>query len=223
VPGPEIREPEWKLPVWHIFRENWVNPGYGGGTAAQPGCWFDWTIGDVHFIFLDGRYYRSSPKGPNPSMLGPVQKQWLFGRLKGSKGRFKVLCSPVPFAEGVKPGSRDPWDGFPEERKEIFDCVEKNRIGGVFLIAADRHRSDVWKLKREVGYPLYEFESSRLTNQHVHGPIKGNLFSYNKKQSFGLLDFDTTKPDPEVTYRIISIDDELIHTFTVKLSQITHR
>jgi len=49
------------------------------------------------------------------------------------------------------------------------------------------------------------------------------LFSYNAKQSFGLLDFDTTKPDPEVTYRIVSIDDEEIHRVTLKKSQLTPR
>ena len=45
-------------------------------------------------------------------------------------------------------------------------------------------------------------------------------FSYNKKQSFGLIDFDTTKPDPTVTYRIVTIDREIVHTFTVGRSQL---
>ncbi|MFW6161731.1 MAG: alkaline phosphatase D family protein [Planctomycetota bacterium] len=223
-PGPKVREPAWKLPVYHIFRQNWVNPGYGGGTDETPGCWFDFVIGDVHFLLTDGRYYREHPKRvEEPSMLGPVQKKWLLGRLKASKGTFKVLCSGTPWAYGAKPGSRDPWQGFKAERKEIFDFIEQNRIDGVILVSADRHRSDVWKLDRRVGYPLYEFESSRLTNQHRHGSMKNSqcLFSYNAKQSFGLLAFDTTKPDPGVTYRVINIDDKEIHTFTVTKSQLT--
>ena len=48
------------------------------------------------------------------------------------------------------------------------------------------------------------------------------LFSTNEN-SFGLLTFDTTTSDPTVTYRIISIDNKLLHTFTVKKSQLTHR
>jgi len=92
----------------------------------------------------------------------------------------------------------------------------------VVLISADRHRHDVWKIPRKTGYDFYEFESSRLTNQHVHGTMKGAEFSWNG-HGFGLLTFDTTKPDPEVTYRIVSIDDKVIHTFTVKKSQLTHR
>ena len=79
------------------------------------------------------------------------------------------------------------------------------------------------RIDRDDGYPLYEFESSRLTNVHRHTLMPGSLFGYNEKCSFGLLTFDTTKPDPEVAYQIINIDGELVHTFTAKLSQISHK
>ena len=220
IPGPEVDKPAWKIPVWRLFRQNWNNPAYGGGET-QPGCWFDFAIGDVDFIMTDSRYYRSDPKGEHPSMLGPAQLQWALERLKASKATFKMLANGVPWALGAKPGSLDAWEGYKEEREAIFAFIEKNRIDGIVLLSADRHRSDVWKMEREVGYPLYEFESSRLTNQHVHGKMRGALFSYNEKQSFGLLSFDTTKPDPEVTYRIYTIDDELVHEITLKKSQLT--
>lgn len=220
IPGPDVDKPDWKRPVWRLFTENWNNPAYGGGEK-QPGCWFDFAIGDVDFILTDSRYYRSNPKQPNPSMLGPAQLQWTLERLKASRATFKVLANGVPWALGAKPGSLDTWEGFPEERKAIFDCIEEHKIAGVVLLSADRHRSDLWKLERSVGYPLYEFESSRLTNQHVHGKIPAAIFSYNEKQSFGLITFDTTLPDPEVTYEIYSIDDEKVFSFTLKKSQLT--
>jgi len=220
VPGPRVREPAWKIPVWRVFCENWNNPYYGGGEE-QPGCWFHFSIGGVDFFLTDSRYYRSHPRKPNPSMLGPAQRQWLLKRLKASRGTFRVLANGVPWAFGTKPGSLDPWDGFKEEREQILSFIEQNRIGGVILLSADRHRSDVWRLEREVGYPLYEFESSRLTNQHRHGKIKKALFSYNEKQSFGLLTFDTTRADPEVTYQIINIDSEAVHSVTLRRSQLT--
>jgi len=217
VPGAEIDTPEWKRPAWRLFRRNWVNPYYGGGEK-QPGCWCHFRIADVDFIMLDGRYYRANPGKPNATMLGPVQKKWFFERLKASTGTFKVLCSPVPWAVGTKGRSKDTWDGFANERKEICDFLAANRIEGVFLLSADRHRSDIWKLDRKGAYPLYEFESSRLTNVHTHGAVKGNLFSYNAKCSYGQLVFDTTKPDPTVTYNIINIDDQVINSFTLKRS-----
>lgn len=219
--GPEIYTPEWKVPVWRTFTYNWNNPYYAGGEK-QPGCWFDFSIGDVDFFMLDGRYYRDKPRGENPSMLGGVQKKWLFQKLKSSKATFKVLASPVPWALGAKPGSRDPWQGYREEREQIFSFLETNKIDGVILISADRHRSDAWKIERENGYDLYEFESSKLTNIHTHKIMPGAIFGYNKKCSFGLLTFDTFKSDPEVTYQIISIDDELVWEFSLKKSQLTH-
>jgi len=217
--GPAIDDPPWKRPVWRVFRENWVNPGWGGGEK-QPGCWFDFSIGDVDFFMLDCRYYRDL-KGAPPSMIGPAQKKWFFERLKASRGTFRVLCSSVPWACGTKGGSKDTWDGFAAERKEVFDFLAANKIAGAVLLSADRHRSDVWPVKRESGYQLYEFESSRLTNVHTHRAVKGSLFSYNKKCSFGLLTFDTTVADPSVTYEIINIDNEVVHTFTLKKSQLT--
>ncbi len=217
--GPEIDNPAWKRDVWNLFKNNWNNPYYAGGEE-QPGCWFDFSIGDVDFILLDGRYYRTDPKVDNPRMLGPAQMEWLKKTLKESEGTFKVLASPVPWAYGSKPGSLDPWQGYKEERKEIFSFIKENEIDGVFLISADRHRSDCWIIEDEAGYPLYEFESSKLSNIHTHGIMPGSLFGYNDKCSFGTLIFDTTKEDPTVSYEIRSIDDELIHKITVKRSQI---
>jgi len=222
IPGPDIDTPAWKRPVWKLFTENWANPYYGGG-AKQPGCWFDFQIGDVDFIMLDGRYYRTKPKlGAESSMLGPVQKKWLYAKLKAAKGTFKVICSSVPWTFKAKGKSGDTWNGFQEERNEIFAFLAAEKIDGVILLSADRHRSDVWKLARPDGYALYEFESSRLTNIHVHAPQSGSMFSYNAKNSYGQLTFDTTKSDPTVTYKIFSIDDELKHTLTVKKSAIRH-
>ena len=171
---------------------------------------------------LDSRYYRTDPKDARPSMLGPVQKAWLLKELRHSRATFKVLASPVPWVFEAKGNSRDTWNGYRNERREIFAALEKGKVEGVILISADRHRSDVWRIDRPDAYPLYEFESSRLTNVHTHGPVKGSLFSYNAKCSFGLLDFDTTAADPRVSYKIYNIDNKLIHTVELHKSQLSY-
>ncbi len=223
--SPGIDDIPWKMPVWRVFLENWVNPSYGGGEAC-PGVWYDFSIGDVDFFMLDCRFYRvlgkKGAKTPG-TMLGPAQKKWFLNRLRGSKATLKVLASSVPWSKGTKGGSRDTWDGFPEEREEILSFIEKNRIEGVFLISADRHRSDAYKTQRPKCYPLYEASSSRLTNIHTHGLIKHSLFGYNAKCSFALLTFDTAKADPELTYEVINIDNEVIHTLPLKLSQLSFK
>ena len=219
--GAAIEEPSWKREVWNLFKDNWDNPYYGGGEK-NPGCWFDFSIGEVHFILIDGRYYRESPKNDNPSMLGPVQMKWLKKTLKKSPGTFKVICSNVPMAPKVKPGSKDTWDGYAGERKRIYEYIAEQNITGVIILSADRHRSDAYKIDSEVKglYPLYEFSSSRLTNQHVHPIIGSSLFGYNEKQSFGRVDFDLSAEDPRVKYTIINIDGEAMHSLEVKLSEL---
>ena len=87
-------------------------------------------------------------------------------------------------------------------------------------MSADRHRSDLWKIDRPRDYALYEFNSSRLTNQHVHKTMEAAIFSYNAKQSFGTVDFETTAADPTVTYRIHTIDGEQVFQHTVKRSEL---
>ena len=221
-PGPKIDEPAWKPEVWKTFVNNWNNPGYGGGEK-QPGCWYTFQIADVQFIMLDGRYYRDLEGG---SMIGPVQKAWLFDTLKSSTATFKVIASPVPWSPGVKGGSRDTWDGFLDEREAIFSFIEKLKINGVLLMAADRHRSDMRKIVRPNGYDLYEVMSSRLTNVHTHGLMenaKGSEFimGYNEKCSFGRIDFDTTAKSPTITYTMINIDGENVGTQALDLKTLS--
>ena len=217
--GPYRDKPVWKPSMLQLQKENWINPAYG--DPDWPGCWFRFNIGSVDFFMLDCRYYRTNPFGKERTMLGPVQKAWLMKGLKDSKAEFKVIASSVAWASGAKPGSRDTWDGFPEEREEIFSLIEDNAINGVVLISADRHRSEAWKITRPNGYALYDLMSARLTNVHTHELVPGALFAYNAKCSFGLLSFDTQAKDPTVTYQIVNIDGEAVYTLKIAKSELT--
>jgi alkaline phosphatase D len=155
-------------------------------------------------------------------MLGPAQLAWLKRELRKSSASFKVICSAVPMTPGTKGSSRDTWDGFPAEREAIFRHVSDAGIDGVFIIAADRHRSDAWRINRLGSYSLYEFMSSRLTNIHSHKLLTNNpacLFGYGPN-AYGRLVFDTTLPDPEVTYEIVNIDGEVPHRHTLTRSEL---
>ncbi len=223
--GPGTDDPPWKADVLDIFKENIVSPYYGGGDKA-PGVWFDTYMGDVHFIFLDTRYYRSHDEQEEErTALGPEQKRWLKETLNNSTGTFRVIATSVPISIGTKGDPPDyhidTWDGFKEEREEIWSFIEESKLDGVFFIAADRHRSDAWFNERSTGYGFYEFMSSRLTNVHTHPVIEKSIFGYNEKPSFGRLDFDTTAQDPTVTYTITNIDGEEVWSMVLKRSQLT--
>ncbi|MFU8894274.1 MAG: alkaline phosphatase D family protein [Luteolibacter sp.] len=230
--GPATHEPAWKVDVWKIFTENWNNPSYGGGFA-RPGVWFDFHIGDVHFIMLDGRYYREAngrfPKAhpaqsEHPSMLGAAQLEWLKETLRKSQSTFRVIASPVPWAEGSTEGHNklDKWDGFLAERNAIFDFLHEHEINGVVLISGDRHRSDARRIDRENGYALYDFMSAIPTNYHTHPLVDGPgmLFGHNENNTFAMLRFDTTVEDPEVIFEIVDIDGKSIWSHRLRLSQL---
>lgn len=228
--GPEPFEPAWKVDALKVFRENWNNVAYGGGED-QPGVWHKVSIADVDIFMLDGRYYRTNEDAESPSMLGPAQKEWLFEGLRASTATFKLIASGVPFPDGAKPGAwpwrSDTWEGYPDEREEIFSFIEEERIDGVVLLAGDRHRADVWRIERDEGYDLHEFQNARLTNVHTHESVEGRarhypLYSYNERPHFGRLRFDTTGADPSITYDIINIRGETVHSTTLHRSRLTH-
>jgi alkaline phosphatase D len=216
--GPDPFLPDWKFQSWKVFRENWNNPSYGGGDT-YPGCWFEFSIGDVDFFMLDNRYYRDFENG---TMLGSVQKQWLLSRLKASEATFKVIASGTLWTEHADKGGKDSWWGVRGEREEIFSLIDRE-VEGVILLSADRHRTDVYKIQRPNGYPLFEFETSKLTNEHTHPTKEEALFSYNEGNFFGLLTFDLTRDDPEVTFRCITFENEEVFELTVRRSQLQVR
>ncbi len=207
--GTNPDEPGWKRDVLEVFRQNWVNPSYGGGDAV-PGVWFSFTYGPAEFVMTDGRYYRSDPAATPRTMLGSAQKGWLLDRIRGTRQPFTVLASGVPWAPGTKGESKDTWDGYPEERDEILSALDGRGLKHVLLLSADRHRSDLWKIARPGGHEYIEFESSRLTNQHVHETMPAALFSYNEKQSFGLIEFDASTDTPTMRLTVMSIDGERV-------------
>lgn len=218
----------WKRPVLDVFRNQFANPYYGGGDA-HPGVWFDFQLADIDFMMLDCRFYRepsyASGNEKEPQMLGPAQMEWLKEKLLASKGTFKVIVSSVPWAYGAKAtmgGRYDTWRGYQKERQEIFDFLAEHKIEGVILLSADRHRSDLWKIERENGYPLYELESSKLVNTHTHDRMDDSecILSYNKKCSFGKIIFKTNVEKPYLTYEIWNIDNEKMETYQINLDEL---
>jgi len=216
--GPTIDKPAWKLPMLKHFERQWVNPKYG--IKEEPGCYFKFSIGRIDFFMMDCRTYRTNPFKEEKTMIGPIQKKWLFDALKKSTAIFKVIVSSVPWSYDAKLKSHDTWAGYKNERTEIFDFLTDNKIDGVILLSADRHRSDAWKITRPNDYDLYEFESSRLTNIHTHELMPGSIIAYNEKCSFGELIFDLSQDDPKVTFIIHSIDNENKGKVVVKLSDL---
>ncbi len=143
-----------------LHKKFWANPGYG--EPDNPGCYFNFSYQDAGFFMTDCRYYRTVPNIKGGEMLGKKQMQWLKAKLKESKATFKFI--------GV--GSQvlneyctdESWKIFPEERTELLDFIEKEKITGVIFLSGDRHHGELIKKVRENAYPLYDFTSSAITS-----------------------------------------------------------
>ena len=215
----------WKTPVLNVFKNQWPNPGFG--TDTIPGIFYTFNAGDVKFYMLDCRYYREpcslEDTTTAPAMLGHRQMKWLKKELNESAAKINVIVSSVPWAypaKGGLEGRYDTWRGYKKEREEIFSFLTENKIDGVVLMSADRHRSDLWKIERKNDYDLYEFESSKLTNTHTHKEMPGVEFSYNEKCSFGKVIFNTKKEKPSITYEIWNIDNEKVFEKVIFVSEL---
>lgn len=213
-------EAPWKVPNWTVFRQNWNNPHYGGGES-MPGTWHSFSLGDVDFFMTDGRFYREKK---DDTMLGPDQKRWLLEGLAAAKGTFKVIASGTMWADGADKDGKDSWGGpwARGERDEIFDLINDERIDGVILISGDRHRSDIWRIERARGYPLYEFVSAKVTNLHTHKTFDNAVWSYNEGNFWGQLSFDFRPDDPVMTFRCVDISGEVVKEFPLPLSELRH-
>jgi len=99
------------------------------------------SIGRVQFVLLDERSNRdpgSTPDGPNKSMLGSPQLEWLEARLSDNSFALTVLVSQVPWVADADDGA-DYWGGYAYERAVIADFIAANDIDNLLMVAGDAH------------------------------------------------------------------------------------
>ncbi|MFW5758045.1 MAG: alkaline phosphatase D family protein [Bacteroidota bacterium] len=104
---------------------------------------------DLELWLMEGRAYRSPnrmPDGPDKSIWGEQQKNWLKSSLKQSDATFKLLVTPTPMVgpdDGYKSDNHTNPEGFRYEGDAFFgwlteeDFLDKN----FYIICGDRH----WK------------------------------------------------------------------------------
>jgi len=208
-----------KEAVCKIFRTSWNNPPYGIRND-HGGVFFRTRIGPADVIMLDNRYFRE--KG---NFLGDIQMKWLEEQLLDCKGPFIILSNPTMWSDDVSEG-KDSWGEFdPENREKIFSIIEKHQIGGVLLISGDRHGARGFRIPRPSGFNFYEFGAASLGGRVGPPPIRADwhtqLYGISGEYAFGQFSFDTTLPDPEVTFRLIDESGTVFYEITLSRSQLT--
>lgn len=157
-----------------------------------------WGSGCELFI-LDARQYRSSRRG---TMLGRLQRQWLFQRLLSSSALFKFIATPVP----LYGGGSDRWDGYPKERAELLSFIAANNIRGVVILSADLHYAAVTKVPGKKG--LKEIVAGPLAapmNVITDGTTRRFDYFSNKTFNFAKV---TVDPRLEPLHTLVEFFDE---------------
>lgn len=107
---------------------------------------------DLEMFILDTRQYRSrnaDPDGPEKTMLGEAQLQWLRDGLAHSTATWKVIATSVPLSipkgGGASAPGNDGWDGgldgtgFERERQVIVDLILGQKLKNVVFLGGDVH------------------------------------------------------------------------------------
>lgn len=120
---------------------------------------------------VEGRDFRSANTmrdGPDKTIWGKEQKQWVFDTLRASDADFKVLISPTPLVGPDRPNKRDNHSNaaFRHEGDELRRWFQKNVPERFCWINGDRH----WQyhsVHPETG--IHEFCTGATSDSHAGG------------------------------------------------------
>ena len=102
---------------------------------------------DLQVWFTENRLFRSPnkmPDGPDKTIWGKEQKEWLKKTLVESDAQFKILISPTPMVGPDDLRKKDNHcnvGGFRHERDEFFQFLNDNGLDqqNFFIVCGDRH------------------------------------------------------------------------------------
>lgn len=215
-----------------VFVAYHAHASYGDGTR---GVWTSFRQGPIEVFLLDPR--SCADTGPSPlaptarTALGEAQIAWLQRGLRSSTAPVKVLACGMVWNGGVRPGKKDCWGNWLEERDALFRWLGHERIEGVVLVSGDVHRSRVivHPTRALAGYDLPEFVTSPLANSVIEAnavPVPGLRFDAGEPHSCLMLSV-TAAPDDVDGGRLRAVflagDGREFHVHDMALARLAER
>jgi alkaline phosphatase D len=167
----------------------------------------------AELFILDTRQYRSDnqrPDGPDKTMLGPAQRQWLVDGVTRSEAVWKVVVSSVPLAITTGRGARDSWSsagvsglgkrdgtGFSVERDAILGAFKARGVKNLLWLTADVHHAQVIRHEPWADFSFHESIAGPLAARHREvQPLDASLnsrslFGLGSVENFGAVTIDT--------------------------------
>ena len=125
---------------------------------------------DLQLWFVEGRDYRDAntlPDGPDKTLWGAEQIDWLKSTLMASDATFKVLISPTPMVgpdDASKKDNHVNQKGFRHEGEAFFDWILNNGFleKNFYIICGDRH----WQYHATHPKGIEEFSCGALVDNN---------------------------------------------------------
>ncbi|MDA8019046.1 MAG: alkaline phosphatase D family protein [Thermoanaerobaculia bacterium] len=224
---------------WDRWPHQPEKPGYPELVAAGRDALFDWNpirrnSDEPHRIYrsfrwgrhlelflIDARSYRSPnamPDGPEKTLLGPAQREWLSAGVLASDATWKVISSDVPltlptgwpehygrdgFADGVLGEGREGTPeatGAEDELVELLERFDTADVQNLVVMATDVHFAMSLRWSKD-----FDGDGDELTvHELISGPL--NAVSVPAKQ-----------PDPSFGPEVLYSEGELFNFATLAL------
>jgi alkaline phosphatase D len=108
------------------------------------------------------------------TLLGREQMRWLKRGLQASRAAWKVLGNQVMMMPAKVTGDAfveyDSWQGYPTEREELLDHIDRKRIRDVVFITGDIHLLVAGDVKTQMGV------GKSVALEFVGGSVTSNTF-----------------------------------------------
>lgn len=168
------------------------------------------SFGRVRFIILDSRTARDpveSPDGPDKSMLGSVQIEWLKHELVHSSSTHPLIFIATSSAwHGTNSTTSDDWSRYAVERTEIADWISENNLNGICFLSGNSGTlatNDGSSVTDQGGFELPEFHVGPIDRQESNFEGKWTQDAIVPKgidEFFGLVDVEDNRSSITVTF-----------------------
>jgi alkaline phosphatase D len=170
---------------------------------------------DLQIWITEGRNYRSknsAPDGPDKTIFGKEQKQWLFNTLKESDATFKIVINANPILGPDRKNKKDNYSNsnFQYEGDEIREFI--NQFDNVFLCNGDRHWQYVTHFE---GTNLWEFSCGAGADKHAGGWSQQDVRPEHRflRVKGGFLRGHVTRVNskPTLTFQHCDVNGNVVH------------
>ncbi len=207
------------------FNDYWGNLNTNAAGNGGISSYFLWN--DVAIFMMDNRYHRD----PNQKLsnkkqyLGEEQLNWLINALTSSKATFKIVC-----IGGQIISDADVYENYatyPEERKELLNRLDEEKIEGVIFMSGDRHHTEISKMERPDAYPLIDITCSPLTSKTYAVSDEGNSHLLKDKtfsqRNFGVVNVSGARLDRTLVLTIYDQKGDKVWDYSIKASDVSYK